>query len=118
MLWQCHGKELVMVVLKLAVANLEKWTRDTYFPAAYAQATWHRLAPFFRLPGLVVWSTETGEVELRPFNDRRLNQDLEAICGQVNAEDPRLPDGRRLRFNMRAPGTRGGGMQDLRRTPP
>jgi len=113
-----HAKDQVMTVLKLALANLVMWTRDTYFPAAYAQATWHRLAPFFRLPGWVVWGTETVEVELRPFNDRRLNRDLEAICAQVNAEEPRLPDGRRLRFKMRAQGNCGEGFAVLMRTPP
>jgi hypothetical protein len=113
-----HAKDQLMTVLKLALANLVMWTRDTYFPAAYAQATWHRLAPFFRLPGWVFWGTEIVEVELRPFNDRRLNRDLEAICAQVNAEEPCLPDGRRLRFKMRAQGTRGEGFAVLMRTPP
>jgi cellobiose-specific phosphotransferase system component IIA len=113
-----HAKDQLMTVLKLALANVVMWTRDTYFPAAYAQATWHRLAPFFRLPGWVVWGTETVEVELRPFNDRRLNRDLEAICAQVNAEEPRLPDGRRLRFTMRAQRTRGEGFAVLMRMPP
>jgi len=94
------------------------WARDSYFPPAYGQATWHRLAPFFRLPGWVVWGRETVEVELRPFNDRQLNQDLEAICEKVNAEEPRLPDGRRLRFKMRAQGTRREGFAVLMRTPP
>jgi hypothetical protein len=79
------------------------WARDTYFPPAYGQATWHRLAPFFRLPGWVVWGTVTVEVELRPFNDRQLNRDLETICTQVNAAQPRLPDGHRLQFRVRAP---------------
>jgi hypothetical protein len=113
-----HAKDQVMTVLRLALANVVMWTRDTYFPAAYAQATWHRLAPFFRLPGWVVWGTETVEVELRPFNDRQLNRDLEAVCEKVNAQEPRLPDGRRLRFKMRAPGTRGEGFAVLMRTPP
>jgi hypothetical protein len=36
-------------------------------PAPYAQATWHRLAPFFRLPGRIVWGTDTVTVELRPL---------------------------------------------------
>lgn len=93
-----HAKDQVMTVLKLALANLVMWARDTYFPPAYGQATWHRLVPFFRLPGWIVWGTETVEVELRPFNDRQLNQDLEAVCEKVNAQQPHLPDGRRLRF--------------------
>ncbi len=34
-----HAKDQVMTVLKLALANLVMWARDTYFPATYAQAT-------------------------------------------------------------------------------
>ncbi len=113
-----HAKDQVMTVLKLALANLVMWTRDTYFPLTYAQATWHRLAPFFRLPGWVVWGMQTVEVELRPFNDRQLNRDLEAVCAQVNAQEPHLPDGRRLRFKMSAQGARGEGFAVLMRTPP
>ncbi len=97
-----HAKDQVMTVLKLALANLVMWARDTYFPATYAHATWQRLVPFFRLPGQVVWGAETVEVELRPCNDRQLNRDLEAVCAQVNAEEPRLPDGQRLQFQVRA----------------
>jgi hypothetical protein len=113
-----HAKDQVMTVLKLAHANLVMWTRDSYFPPAYGQATWHRLAPFLRLPGWVVWGRETVEVELRPFNDRQLNRDLEAVCEKVNAQETHLPDGRRLRFKMRAQGTRGEGVAVLMRTPP
>ena len=69
-------------------------------------------------PRWVVWGTETVEVELRPFNDRELNRDLEAICAQINAEETRLPDGRRLQFKMRAQGTHRQGFAVLMRTPP
>ena len=113
-----HAKDQVMTVLKLALANLVMWARDTYFPPAYSQATWHRLAPFLHLPGWVVWGRETVEVELRPFNDRQLNRDLEAVCEKVNAQGPHLPDGRRLQFKMRAQGTRREGVAVLMRTPP
>jgi len=89
-----HAKDQVMTALKLALANLVMWTRDTYFPASYAQATWHRLAPFFRLPGRIEWGSDTVQVEVRPFNDRRLTRDLAELCQQVEAAQPRLPDGR------------------------
>ena len=92
----------VMTVLKLALVNLVMWTRDTYFPATYAHATWLRLVPFFRLPGQVTWGTETVEVVLRPFNDHQLNRDLETVCTRVNAAQPHLPDGQRLQFRVRA----------------
>jgi hypothetical protein len=89
-----HTKDQVMTVLKLALANLVMWTRDRYFPASYARATWHRLEPFLRLPGRIVWGTDTVTVELRPCNDRRLTRDLAGLCQRVEAARPRLPDGR------------------------
>jgi len=55
------------------------WTRDHYFPASHAHATWKRLTPFFHLPGVVTQGRNTVEVALRPFNDKRYNQDLEAL---------------------------------------
>lgn len=113
-----HGKDQVMTVLKLALANLVMWTRDTYFPAAYVTATWHRLAPFFRLPGRVVWGIESVEVELRSFNDCQLNRDLEALCEKVNAQELHLPQGRRLRFKMWLQGSHGEGVAVLMRAPP
>jgi len=91
-----HSKDQVMTVLKLALVNVVMWTRDHYFPAAYAQATWRRLAPFFRLPGRIVWGRDTVQVELRPFNDHRLTCDLATLCQRVEAAQPRMPDGRLL----------------------
>ncbi len=72
------------------------WTRDRYFPATYAQATWRRLAPFFRLPGRIAWGRDSVQVAVRPFNDQRLMRDLAMLCQQVEAAQPRLPDGRLL----------------------
>src|SRR5258707_10514422 len=89
-----HAKDQVMTVCKVALANLVMWTRDRYFPATYAQATWKRLAPFFQLAGRVTWESETVRVELRPFNDTQLNRDLNALCTRVATAQPRLPDGR------------------------
>jgi len=91
-----HAKDQVMTVLKLALANLVMWVRNRYFPSSSAQATWHRLEPFFRLPGRIVWGRDTVQVELRPFNDRRLTRDLAGLCQRVEAAQPRLPDGRWL----------------------
>jgi hypothetical protein len=91
-----NRKDQVMTVFKVALVNLVMWTRDHYFPPSYAHATWKRLAPFFHLPGMVTQGQDTVEVILRPFNDKRYNQDLEALCERVNTAAPRLPDGRRL----------------------
>jgi hypothetical protein len=91
-----HAKDQTMTVLKLALANLVMWTRDRYFPASYAQSTWRRLAPFFRLPGRIVWGRDMVQVEVRSFNDRRLTRDLTVVCQRVEAAQPRLPDGRLL----------------------
>ena len=82
--------------VKVALTNLVMWTRDHYFPPAYAHATWKRLEPFFKLTGRVTWACEQVTVELRPFTDRQLNQALAATCAQVAAARPRLPDGRHL----------------------
>jgi hypothetical protein len=97
-----NRKDQVMTVFKVALANLVMWTRDRYFPASYACATWKRLVPFFHLPGKVMQGQEVVSVELRPFNDRQYNRDLAALCERVNAAVPRLPDGRRLHFSVQA----------------
>jgi hypothetical protein len=91
-----NAKDQVMTILKLALTNLAMWTRDQYFPTDYAHATWHRLAPFFRLPGRIVWGPTTVQVTLRPFNDRQLTRDLALLCQRVQAAPPHLPDGRQL----------------------
>jgi hypothetical protein len=96
-----NRKDQIMTLCRLALTNLVMWTRDRYFPASYAHATWGRLAPFFQLPGMIVSSQQTVSVELRPFNDRQLNQDLVSLCEQVNKASPCLPDGRRLLFAVR-----------------
>ena len=85
------SKDQVMTVLKLALANLAMWVRDNYFPPEYARATWHHLAPFFRLPGRVVCGPDGVGVALRGFNDRGLSRDLAAVCERGAEERPRLP---------------------------
>jgi hypothetical protein len=91
-----NDKDQIMTVCKVALTNLGMWARDQYFPATYAQATWKRLEPFFKLPGQVVWEPERVQVTLRPFNDCQLNRDLMDVCERVAAAAPHLPDGRRL----------------------
>jgi hypothetical protein len=95
-----NGKDQVMTCLKLALANLGMWTRGQYFPATCAHATWHRLVPFFRVPGRVTEEQHAVMVELRPFNDRQLTRDLSVVCERVTAAQPHLPDGRRLCFTI------------------
>lgn len=99
-----NRKDHVMTVLKLALANLAMWARDAYFPPDYATATWHRLAPFFRLAGRVTWHADRVEVELRPFHDRRLTRDLARLCQRVEAARPQMPDGRRVVVSLAGPG--------------
>lgn len=95
-----NRKDHVMTVFKVALANLAMWTRDQYFPDTYSAATWERLAPFFRLPGMVLSSQQNVTVSLCPFNDRQLNHDLISLCHRVNASSPHLPDGRHLLFTV------------------
>ena len=99
-----NRKDHVMTVLKVDLANLAMWTRDHYFPASYAQATWRRLLPFFQLPGTITPHGQMVQVELRPFNDWALNCDLAVLCACVNQASPRLPDGRRLSFTIQSIG--------------
>jgi hypothetical protein len=93
-----NRKDQIMTVCKVALANVGMWVRDHYFPASYAHARWHRLQVFFQLPGRIFWGTEEVEVELKRFNDRALNRDLETLCANVTKVPPLLPDGRRLLF--------------------
>ncbi len=95
-----NRKDQIMTVCTVALANLGMWVRDHYFPVEYAHATWHRLQVFFQLPGRVHWGTDDVTVELKPFNDRALNRDLQAVCTKVAQTQPRLPDGRRLLFRI------------------
>ncbi len=90
------NKDHVMTTLKLALVNLVMWARDTYFPPEYARATWQRLAPFFRLPGRVVCRPDSVVADLKCFNDRQLNRDLQAIRERVAEAKPQLSDGRKL----------------------
>lgn len=95
-----NRKDQIMTVCKVALANLGMWVRDHYFPVEYAHASWHRLQPFFQLPGRIFWGQDRVEVELKPFNDRALNRDLEVLCAKVAEAQPQLPDGRRLVFRV------------------
>ena len=95
-----NRKDQIMTVCKAALANLSMWVRDHYFPAHYAHAGWHRLQPFFQLPGRIFWGRDRVEVELKPFNDRTLNRDLDALCAKVAKAQPRLSDGRFLLFRI------------------
>jgi len=100
-----NGTDQVMTVCKVALANLAMWTRDQYFPAAYAHATWARLAPFFALPGRVLGTAEAVTVMLRPFNDRQLTRDLRTLCARVAERRPRLPDRRYLILRVAGAGS-------------
>jgi hypothetical protein len=95
-----NRKDQIMTICKVVLANLGMWARDRYFPAEYAHASWHRLQPFFQLPGRIDWGPESVKVELKPFNDRALNRDLVLLCTKIVQEQPRLPDGRRLLFQV------------------
>jgi hypothetical protein len=99
-----NRKDQIMSVCKVALANLGMWVRDQYFPASYAHASWQRLQPFFQLPGRIFWGRDHVEVELKQFNDRALNRDLETLCAKVAQRQPSLPDGRRLIFRLQGSG--------------
>ncbi len=85
---------------KRAAMHLAGCLPYRYFPGEYAHASWHRLQIFFQLPGRVHWGADCVTVELKPFNDRALNRDLQAVCTQVAQAQTHLPDGRRLLFRV------------------
>ena len=91
-----NGKDQLITVFKLCAANLGMWTRDQFFPPAYAQAGWARLRPFLDLPGTIAVTREQTVVTFSGFNDRQLNRDLAAVCARVRERQPRLPDGTTL----------------------
>jgi hypothetical protein len=95
-----NRKDQVMTIFKVALANLGMWVRDQCFPASYAHASWQRLQIFFQLPGRIFWGQDRVEVELKRFNDRALNRDLETLCAKVAQRQLCLPDGRRLLFRV------------------
>jgi hypothetical protein len=95
-----NRKDQIMTVCKVALANLGMCERDQYFPTSYAHAGWHRLQPFFQLPGRIFWGRDRVEVELKPFYDRALNRDPEVLCTKVAKVQPCLPDGRSLFLRM------------------
>ncbi len=105
-------KDQVMTVLKLAFANLAMWIRDNYFPPEYARATWQRLIPFFRLPGRSVWGEDGVGVELRGFNDRRLDRDLRVMCVRVEEPKPQLHGGLKLTLRAHAAGVAGPSLEE------
>jgi hypothetical protein len=95
-----NRKDQIMSVCKVALANLGMWVRQQYFPASYAHAGWQRLQIFFQLPGRISWGRDQVAVELKRFNDRALNRDLETLCAKVAELRPCLPDGRSLVFRV------------------
>ena len=95
-----NRKDQVMSALKVALTNLIMWTRQHFFPAGYAKATWKRLQPFFALPGRIVKTDTHCSVYLRRFNDRSLNRDLSQLCHTVNQAQLSLPEGRILEFHV------------------
>ena len=95
-----NAKDQIMSVCTVALANVALWVRAHYFPESYAQATWRRLAPFFRLPGRLQEDGQSVQVALCPFNDRALTRDLRLVCERVRRARPCLPDGRQVLFTV------------------
>lgn len=98
-----NRQDALMNSLKVCAANLGMWTRDAYFPARMGRATWTRLRPFLELAGRIQHDSVATVVTLERFNDRARNAELGALCAQVAARRPRLPDGSQLVFRI-APG--------------
>ncbi len=91
-----QGKDQIMTLFKVGLANLGMWVRDQYFGESYQHCGWQRLLPFFKLGGWVTTTASEVQLELCAFNNRALLRDLEEVCRKVNDGAVILPDGRRL----------------------
>jgi len=91
-----QGKDQIMTLFKVGLANVGMWVRDHYFGESYQHCGWQRLLPFFKLGGWLTTTASEVHLELCAFNNRALLRDLEEVCRKVNADAVLLPDGRRL----------------------
>ncbi len=91
-----QGKDQIMTLFKVGLANLGMWVRDQYFGESYQHCGWQRLLPFFKLGGWVTTTASEVQLEVCAFNNRALLRDLEEVCRKVNDGTVILPDGRRL----------------------
>jgi hypothetical protein len=91
-----QGKDQIMTLFKLGLANLGMWVRDQYFGESYQHCGWQRLLPFFKLGGWVTTTASEVQLEVCAFNNRALLRDLEEGCRKVNDGAVILPDGRRV----------------------
>jgi hypothetical protein len=67
-----NNKALCMTVREPGAGESGHVGEEAVFsPPPYAHATWHRVAPFFRSPGLMREEQHSLLVELRPFHDPR-----------------------------------------------
>ena len=96
-----NSKYQLMSILKVALANLGMWVRDHYFPISYANCTWSRLLPFFKLGGWVSRTKDSLEVVLESFNDRKLNRELALICAKLASAPVQLPSGQFLKVRVK-----------------
>src|SRR5436190_2635744 len=91
-----QGKDQIMTLFKVGLANVGMWVRDHYFGESYQHCGWQRLLRFFKLGGWVTTTANEVQLEFRAFNMRALVRDLEEVCRKVNDGAVLLPDGRRL----------------------
>lgn len=91
-----QGKDQLMTLFKVGLANLGMWVRDQYFGESYQHCGWQRLWPFFKLGGWITTTASEVQIEFCAFNNRTLVRDLEEVCRKVNTSGATLPDGRRL----------------------
>ena len=91
-----QGKDQIMTLFKVGLANVGMWVRDQYFGESYQHCGWQRLVPFFKLGGWVTTTASEVQLEFCAFNNRALVRDLEEECRKVNDGAVILPDRRRL----------------------
>jgi hypothetical protein len=77
-----QGKDQIMTLFKVGLANLGMWVRDQYFGESYQHCGWQRLWPFFKLGGWVITTASEVQLELCAFNNRALLRDARGGVSQ------------------------------------
>jgi hypothetical protein len=93
-------KDQLLSALRLCLANVLQWLRDTVFPESYANATYKTLAPFVLMGGFVIEHPDHIELFLDGFWQSAKQRDLAEVVARCNAQSFTAPDGRLLRFGI------------------
>jgi hypothetical protein len=77
-----QGKDQLMTLFKMGLANVGMWVRDHYFGESYQHCGWQRLLPFFKLAGWVTTTASQVHLEFCALNNRALGRDARGGVSQ------------------------------------